>query len=209
MVTELARDPQGYFAERVKYPQVRRQVVIVAIAGLIANLWQPALLYGLGATSDYIADVLLILAFVGVLEFIAVWLLLTGVMYFVTGLLGGDTNFGRLLRVTGYGYIPIWISGAIWSVGHYLVLTDVGPPEPPVSGGFYYRYDVYTDFIAQGSGDLILLGSILIGSAFVLASGYLWFQAISAETELDTNKALVPAAIALSLTYVWIFISFV
>lgn len=209
MVTELATDPRGYFAERIKYPQLRRQVAIVLVAGLVANLWQLALLFGLGASSDYIADVLIILTGVGLLEYLAVWLVLTTVMSLVAGFLGANTSIGRLLRLTGYGFVPLVVSGAVWSIGHYLTYTGVGAPNPPEAASFYYRYQTYSEFIARGSGDLVLYGSIAVGSAFVLLAGYLWYQAIATATELESDRAAIPAAVATGLAFVWVLVSVV
>lgn len=209
MVTELATNPRGYFAERIKYPQLRRQVGIVLLAGLVANLWQLGLLAGLGASSDYIADVLLILTGVGLLEYLAVWLVLTIVMSLVAGLLGGDSSTGRLLRLTGYGFVPLIVSGIVWSVGHYLTYTGVGAPNPPEAASFYSRYQTYTEFLARGSGDLVLYGSIVVGSVFVLLAGYLWYQAIATATELERDRAAIPAVVATGLAFVWVFFSVV
>ena len=209
MVMELATDTRGYLAERIKYPRIRWQVMIVLLAGLVANLWRPSLIVGLGAPSEYIADVLIILTFAGLIEFVFLYLGLTAVMYVVTGMLGGDTSYGRLLRVTGYGFIPLIVSGAVWSVGYYITFTNVGAPNPPVSASFYGRYESYTAFLAMGSGDLVLYGAIAVGSMFVLVAGYLWYQAIAAATELERDRAFVPAAIAMGLCFVWVFVSFV
>lgn len=209
MVTELVTNPERYLAERVKYPRIRWQIVIVVVAGVVANVWKPALIFQLGAAAGYVADVLIILAFVGVLEFVAVWLVLTGVMSVVSGVLGGDASYGRLLRVSGYGFVPLVASGLVWSVGHYVTLGDAGSPEPPLRAGFYHQYQSYVEFTARTAGDPVLYGAIAVGSVFVLASGYLWLRAIAAATDLDEREARVTAVVTVGLCLAWIFVSMV
>ena len=110
MLTEIVRRPRSYFEQRVKYPQLRPQALIVALAGLVANLWHLALLEALGASVQYVEDVLFILTAAGILEFLIVWIVLTGVMHFLTAMLGEGSSYGRLLRLTGYGFLPVIVS---------------------------------------------------------------------------------------------------
>lgn len=205
MLTELARNPRPYFAERVKYPRLRRQAIIVVIAGMVAHVWKLTAVNTLGAASDYIVDILIILWFAGVMEFVIAWLVLTGIMQIVSGLLGGDTSYGRLLRLTGYGFTPLIISGAIWSIGHHIALLGAGPPDPPTRQSFRYGYESYSEYVAQVSGDLVIFGSVVVGSIFVLAAGYLWYQGVSVASELEDRGAAITAGVAVAayLGYVY------
>jgi hypothetical protein len=206
MLTELVREPGPYFQERIKYPRLRTQTIIVVLAGLIANAWHIALFFILGASSAYIEDVLLLLTGIGIVEFLAWWVILTGVMHVVANLLGGDSTYGRLLRLTGYGFLPLVISGAIWSGGYYLALQGAAPPAPPRVESFQYRYESYSQFMEQVAGEPLLLGAIFFGSLFVLAAGYLWLQAVSVSADLETEQAGIAAGVAVVIYVARLFV---
>jgi hypothetical protein len=205
MLIELVRNPRPYFADRIKYPSIRKQAVIVVIAGMIAHSWRLSLFSILGGSSDYIASILIIFWFGGVVEFIAAWLLLTGIMQFVANLLGGDVSYGRLLRLTGYGFTPLIISGAIWSAGHYIALQDTFPPPPPLRESFVHKFESYSEFMAQVAGDPAIYGAVALGSLFVVAAGYLWYLGVSVASDLSDERAGAAAGIAVAVYLGWIF----
>jgi hypothetical protein len=196
MITELVSNPQPYFQDRIKYPQLRYQTIIVVLVGLVANVWHLTLFFTLGASATYIESVLILLTAIGIIEFLAWWVILTGVMHFAAGLLGGDSNFGRLLRLTGYGFLPMILSGAVWSGAHYLALQGLNPPNPPEVSSFEYRYESYTQFMTQIGGDPLLIAGIALGSVFILASGYLWLKGVSVASGLNDERAGVAAGLA-------------
>jgi hypothetical protein len=206
MLTEIVRSPRSYFEQRVKYPQLRPQAIIVALAGLVANLWHLALFDTLGASVQYVEDVLFILTVVGVFEFLLIWIVLTGVMHFLTAMLGDGSSYGQLLRLTGYGFLPVIVSGAIWSVGFYLTMRGANPPRPPRTPGFEGRYIVFTEYMAQSAQAPILLAAVAVGSVFLLAAGYLWWQGITVVSEIDEERAGAIAGVALLLFLVRVFV---
>lgn len=205
MIRELLTDPEAYFEERVKYPRVRTQLILVVIAGIAANLWRPVIITELGAASIYVDDVLLIFTIAGVLEFLLWWFVLTGIMLVVANLLGGDGRFAELFRLTGYGFLPIIASGLIWSAGYYWVLRTAAPPEAPRQPGFQYEYEIYTDYFAQVATDPLLLAVLGVGSVFVLAAGYLWTVGVTVVASLERDRAAVAVAPVLLVLLVWTF----
>jgi len=207
MIAELIRTPNQYFTDRIKYPHLRTQAIIVALAGLLTHGWRLGTMQNLGASSTYIEDVLIILTFAGILEFFFWWLALTAVMHLVANALGGDSSYGRLLRLVGYSFLPLLLSGAVWSAGRYIAIQGVtNPPEPPISSSFQYRYESYSRFLDQAAGDPLLLGSLVLGSVFVLAAGYLWLQAVSVAADIDTNSAGIAAGIATVIFLARVFV---
>lgn len=206
MLTEIVRSPRSYFEQRVKYPQLRPQTLIVALAGLIANLWHLTLFETLGASVQYVEDVLFILTAAGILEFLILWIVLTGVMHFLTAVLGEGSSYGRLLRLTGYGFLPVIVSGAVWSVGYYLTMRGANPPQPPQAPGFEGRYVVYSEYMAQSVQDPILLAALAIGSVFLLGAGYLWWQGITVVADITEERAGAVAGVALLLFLLRVFL---
>jgi len=194
MFPELITTPESYFQERVKYPTLRPQALIVVIAGFVANVWYLSLFNRIGAAAVYVRDVLYIMPFAGVLEFLIVWLVFTALMHFLALMVGGDSSFGQLLRLTGYGFLPMIVGGAIWSLGYYLAVAGATPPEPPVVPSFAARYEVFTAYMAPSYSDPVLIGALVLGSAFVLGSAYLWGQAISVVSGLDRDRSFAIAA---------------
>ena len=206
MLAEIVRSPRSYFEQRVKYPQLRPQALIVAVAGLVANLWHLALFETLGASVQYVEDVLFILTVAGILEFLIIWIVLTGVMHFLTAILGEGSSYGRLLRLTGYGFLPAIASGAVWSVGFYLTMRGASPPNPPQTPGFEGRYIVYSEYMAQSAQDPILLAALAVGSLFLLATGYLWWQSITVVADIDEERAGAVAGVGLLLLLLRVFL---
>jgi len=205
MITELVRNPQPYFQERIKYPRLRYQTIIVALVGLVANLWNVSLFFTLGAAATYIESALLLLTAIGVLEFIGWWIILTGVMHVIANVLGGDSTYGRLLRLTGYGFLPMIISGAIWSISYYVSLQGIAPPDPPEVNSFEYTYESYSRFMSQIGGDPILIGGITVGSLFILGSGYLWLRGVSVAADIEDERAAIAAGAAVLILLARVF----
>lgn len=209
MLTELVTNPRPYFAERVKYPRIRRQAIIVVIAGIVSHVWRLSFFDILGASSQYISSILIIFTFAGIVEFIAIWFVLTWVMQFVANFLDGDVRFGRLLRLTGYGFAPVIVGGAAWSVGRYIAFQGANPPEPPLRQAFQYEYESYTNFMGQFAGDPAIYAGVAVGAIFVLGAGYLWYQAVSVASELEGDRAAIPAGVAVALWLGYIFYTMV
>jgi hypothetical protein len=209
MITELVRDPQPYFQERIKYPRLRYQTLIVVLVGLAANVWNVSLFFTLGAAATYVESALLLLTAIGVIEFVAWWVVLTGVMQIIANVLGGDANYGRLLRLTGYGFLPMIVSGAIWSVTYFLSLQGLSPPDPPEVNSFEYTYQSYSQFLGQTAGDPVLLAGITVGSLFILGSGYLWLRGVSVAADLEDERAGAAAGAAVLILLVRVFIPIV
>ena len=205
MIVELVRDPRGYFEERIKYPQLRNQVVIVAIAGLVASLWRIALIPGLGAASVYVDDVMIILTIANVLALLVIWFVVAVVMQVIAGVLGGGGTTGDLLKLTGYGFLPIIVSGLVWSIGYYWTLSGAAAPPAPRQAGFQFSYVSYTEYLNQVTGDPLLLGALAVGSIFVVAAGYLWMHAVQVSTGLDRNRAVVAVGPAVALVIIYVF----
>lgn len=199
MIREIVTDPEGYFEERVKYPTVRIQLVIVVLAGLAANVWRPAIIQELGGASMYVDDVLLIFTIAGVIEFLLWWAILTVLMAFIVNQLGGDARVAELFRLSGYGFLPMILGGIIWSGGYYWVLQGVPSPDAPRQAGFQYEYESYAEFFEAGAGDPLLLAILAVGSIFVLASGYLWLIGVKVAGQVDRNEAVLAVAPAVAL----------
>lgn len=205
MITELVRNPQPYFQERIKYPRLRYQTIIVVLVGLVANAWNISLFFTLGAAATYVESALLLLTAIGILEFIGWWIILTGVMHVIANVLGGDSNYGRLLRLTGYGFLPMIVSGAIWSITYYVSLQGTAPPDPPEVNSFEYTYESYSEFMSQIGGDPILIGGITVGSLFILGSGYLWLRGVSVAAGIDDQRAAAAAGAAVLILVARVF----
>lgn len=205
MIREIITDPEAYFEERVKYPSVRIQLVVVVLAGLAANVWRPAIIQELGGASMYVDDVLLIFTIAGVIEFLLWWAILTALMVLIANQLGGDGRIAELFRLTGYGFLPMIVGGLIWSGGYYWVLQGVASPGAPRQSGFQYEYESYAEFFEAGAGDPLLLGILAVGSIFVLASGYLWLLGVKVAAEVDRNEAAIAVAPAVILLLLMTF----
>ena len=199
MIRELIQTPREYFSERIKYPQLRMQSIFVALAGLLTGVWRLGVHQDLGAAVSYIEDVLIILMFLSIAEFFLWWIFLTILMVLIANGFGGDATIGGLLRLTGYGFLPLMLSGAIWSIGHYLALQGATPPEPPLHAGFQYQYTRYDQFMEQAAGEPFLLGALAFGTLFVLAAGYFWYHAVAVAAEVENNYAGLAAGIAVAI----------
>lgn len=205
MIIDMVRSPRAYFEERIKYPRLRWQSVIVILAGVAANIWYFTLLDVLGAGSALIEDVLLILPFFGIVEYYLWWWLLTGLMQFVASMLGGETSYIRLLRLTGYGFLPMIIAGLVWSAGYTIAFDNPIPPERPEVNSFPSKYAEYTKFMEQFAGNVNIIAGLVVGSIFVLVSGYLWMRAITVATDLDDDRAGIAAGVAVLVLLVRVF----
>jgi len=203
MFTELATTPKPYFQERIKYPALKQQVLVVLLVGIAVNVWRVAIVVPLGATASYIDDAMVLLTLAGLAEYVLLWLVIAGVIHLLASVAGGDSRYDELLRLTGYGFAPIIVGGAIRSAGYYLALSGGTPPDSPRGSGFEASLSTWNEFVAQTAGDAIVLGALVVGSVFVVLAGYLWLLAVTVVTDLETDRAGAVASVATLLVVVW------
>ena len=206
MFPELLTDTTSYFRQRVKYPTLRAQVIMVTLAGLAANAWRIALLVTLGAAATYVEAPLYITTAIGLIEVFVLWGLGTAVVHLVASSLGGDSSYGQLLRLTGYGFAPIVVGGAIWSAGWYLALQSVEPPAPPGDRRFVAAYVSLQNYLGQAAGDPVLLAGLAIGAVFVAVGGCFWYRAVRVVTGIGEGPAAIAAGLPLAAYVAWEFV---
>jgi len=206
MFPELLTDTTSYFSERIKYPSLRTQTIVVVLAGMAANVWRISLLATLGAATIYVESPLYITTAIGIVEVFLLWGLGTGFVHLIVSSLSSDSSYGRLLRLTGYGLVPTVVGGAIWSVGWYLALQNVGPPAPPEDRRFVAAYRSLQNYLGQAAGDPVLIAAIAVGSVFVAVSAYFWYRAIRVATDIDEGPAAIAAGLPLAVYAIWEFV---
>ena len=215
MDLRILREPEEYFRDRVKYPRLRMQVMVVLLAGIAITLWRPSLYYFWSGSAQYITDPILMLTFGEITAVLLLWLILGLIWHYMAQFFGGDSNYGRMLRTTGYGFFPIIIAGLIWSAGYAYTLSNApNPPQPPQlagmqSAGFQHYYAQYEDFVGQVHDDPIILVAIGIGSLFVLWAGYLWQRAVMVSGDTNEKVAGAAALLGMSVFLLWAFMPFI
>ena len=204
MVRRLITDPDEYLRERIKYPRLRTQVLIVFLAGVAITAWRLSRYVIWRGAAQYITDPILMLTVGEVGLVVIAWLLLALIWHYLAAWFGGGTSYGRMLRASGYGFAPLIVAGAIWSTGYgYALANASNPPQPPDIGGpqspgFQHYYAQYEEFVVQVQDDPLVLVALGIGALFVLWAGYLWQRAVLVAGE--TNERVAGVAALLGMT---------
>ena len=204
MIRQLISRPDEYLRERIKYPRLRAQVLIVLLAGVAITAWRVSLYVTWSGSAQYITDPILMLTVGEIGMVVIAWLLLALIWHYLATFFGDGTSYGRMLRATGYGFAPLIVAGTVWSAGYgYALANAPNPPQPPdVAGpqspGFQHYYAQYEDFVVQVQDDPLVLVALGIGALFVLWAGYLWQRAVLVAGE--TSERVAGAAALLGMT---------
>ncbi|MFB6138217.1 MAG: Yip1 family protein [Halobacteriaceae archaeon] len=206
MFPELFTQPTNYFEERVKYPRLKVQLGIVALVGLAANFWRLWLRNQLGGNARVFEGLLVIFTGVGVIEFVVWWLVLTFVMHVLATFLGGRSKYGDLLRLTGFGFWPMILSGIVFSLGWMQALgpyTSGAETLGQRAGNLrntsfrqtFQEFNLWLVKDVSVYSDPALIAAVAVGSFFIIASGVLWVRAVQVVTGLEEPRAALTAAV--------------
>lgn len=194
MVTQTLRNPVPFFKHQAQFGKLRLSGVVMLFAGIAYALQSIAVYYALGADRTNLANAITVEFAILFLEPLVVWAIFTVVFYLFAKLLGARIRTGRLFKLTGLGFLPIIMTGLVWSVGHYMAVRGQTVSDVRV-GVLGDEREAYATLIEQVVGDPILVATTLIGCVFILASIYLWGLAIEYSSDLERRRTIVIAAV--------------
>jgi hypothetical protein len=176
--------------------------VFALLVGVALLTQTYAVYHALGPNYLEQIDLLVIFGLYRLIEGFLLWGLFVVAIYLVSIPLGGQPLFGHVVRVVGWGLAPFVPAALIWGGGQYLALRSATYPAYDVFG-MEQTWEKYTEYTAQAAGDPILVGSTLLGSGVLLASGYIWAHGVTTACNLDRRRAQICVAVPLAAYISW------
>lgn len=195
MVTKLFTNPDAFFAERADEARLRWPALVVVAAGATSAgttfAVAPKVLesipesieafavvgFGIGSLYSFVSAVM-------------IWIVYSGVFFLLSHHLGGDGEFRRLVRLTGWGFLPAVVSGIVGFVALMIALDSV-------SGGAASREQV----LAAVQSHPAMRASELLGQLLFLWQGILWVFAVKWARDLSLRRAAITVAVPVAVSF--------
>lgn len=191
-VLDMFTNPEEFFERQARQGTYKGPGVVLFITGLTFALQHVATYYTLGPGRSDFVSIFTILFTAQLLEPLFLWIVFSIAFYGIAASLGGDVLVGRVFRLSGWGFLPLVLTGITWTVGRYVVLRSAPIPDF-TSGVLGEELDAYGQIVAQYSGALVAV--FLAGCVFFAASIYLWIHAIKKSGTLSTKTATISTVI--------------
>lgn len=197
MATNVLHRSDQYFEEKAQFGRLRLAGLVITLVGFAYALQSIAMYYSLGAQRTELSNAITIEFGARFLEPVLLWGILTTVFYLAAKLLGARVRFGRLLKLTGIGFIPFVLTGLVWSIGYYLAFQDLTVPDVRV-GVLGSEREALAALSAEATADPALVGATVVGCLLALVAVYFWGLAIDYSSNIDSRRtswliAAVPA----------------
>lgn len=195
-VLDLFTNPAKFFERQARQGTYKGPGVVLLVTGLAFALQHVATYYTLGPGRTDFVSVFTVLFVTQLLEPLALWILFSLVFYGVAVSLGGDVLVGRIFRLSGWGFVPLVLSGLAWTAGRWVVLDGATVPDFN-RGVLGEELEAYGTIVAQHSTPLLAV--FLAGSVFFVVGVYLWIHAVRKSGTLSKRTATISTAVPVVL----------
>lgn len=202
MSSRLLTDPEGFLQRQAATGRLVVPTLVSVCVGLALSLQAVGLYLSLGESVDEVVNGVVLLGVYYVVEGVALWLLFSVALYAIAVVLGGHPLLGHLVRVVGWGMAPFVLAGATWGIGRYYAFRDL-TVEPVDRYGIAHEFTAIDAYTAGAAGDPTLVGTTLLGGAFLAGSGYLWTNGLVRAGDLSRPRAAVAAGVPIVLYVAW------
>lgn len=188
---EIITSTDDFFEQQARQGTYKGPGVVLAITGLAFALQHIGTYYALGPGRTRFVSAFTILFTTQLLEPLLLWIVFSMVFYVIASSLGGDILIGRVFRLSGWGFLPLILTGLVWTIARHVVLQSAPVPDF-TRGVLQEELNAYGQIVAQHSEALEVV--FLVGSIFLLSSIYLWAYAIKKSGTVTTRAAVISAA---------------
>lgn len=185
---QIVIDPNGFFQEQKHDYTVLGPAIIVlatgiaSIAGPVYVFYRALSVFPQGAKVFSIVGGGLSLIS-GLFGAFLLWIVHSGVFYYISKIFGGSGDFRCILSFVGWGFLPTLISSMIASAVSIFVYAGVSFPEQLTQIQAFLRN------VEQSSPALRAV--TLLGVIFLIWRGYIWVFAIKHACEIDNKEAVL------------------
>lgn len=204
MITQLTTRSRASLERLSKYPGLRYQTLIAGLVGVAFALQYGGTVLVLDEMATRVNTAIFALTMIEVIKAFGVWILGTVGMYALSTLFPTRFVFGRILRIVGWGLVPLIGAGLVQSVGRLYALRDAEPPGEPLRNGITYEYEEFTLYLDQVASDPVFVGATVLAVPFVLLSGHLWRLAVEEISDIGRRNAIYMAAVPTILALYWL-----
>ncbi|QSG13586.1 Yip1 family protein [Halapricum desulfuricans] len=193
----VIRDPALFYQEqatdRLSGPILT--VLIAAVTNVLATVILLASSWStIAEASTYVTTAYVLSIFFGIGSVVGSWVLYSAAFHAVSAVFGGEGSFRRTLTYTGWGFVPIAVSGLIHAGLIFLRVREAIFPDSAQQLG---------PFVQQlTSGPLFTMASLL-GIVFTIWSGVIWTFAMRDARALSLRYAAATVALPLGIWITW------
>lgn len=203
MGIRLFTDSELFIQKQAATGRLVRPTLIVLAVAFALTAQAAAVYYSLGSDIDQIINAVILLGGYYFLEAFALWLVFSFMLYLLTIGVGGHPLMGHIVRVVAWGMVPFIAAGLVWALGKYYALRDVAAPSPSVNSRIEHETGAMAEYTAEAAGEPVLVGAMVLGSVFLVASGYFWTVGMVKAGDMSRRRAAVVSAIPLVLYVGW------
>lgn len=195
----LLIDPDGFFRDRRDDPGLLAPVLVVVLAGIATTastlLVMPHLTQTLSGPSQTIAKVALLLSsFGGGIGIVTLWFIYAGSFHTISIVFDGEGAFRTVFLLTGWGFLPVIVSGAFGAVAVAYTMHGTTVPGDP------QELSTFVDGLRHRPA---LLTSSLVRLVLLVWQGFIWTFAVKHARALELREAALTVACPVIATVGW------
>lgn len=199
MVRSVITRPDDFFCRQIKDPSVLPATFVVVLAGLatvLSTVLISPIITGLleGTGRELALMILLIYSFVAGVGIIVLWFIYAGLFYTISLYFDGSGKFRDVFVLTGWGFLPVILTGIVGSIAVYYVFRTATLPEDPQQ---------LSVFMERVRDTWPLLSSSVFRQVMLLWQGLLWTLAVKHARDLTTSEATLTVAGPVLVTLLW------
>ncbi|MFC6726331.1 Yip1 family protein [Halobium palmae] len=196
MVLDLLTNPDDFFERRAADPGYLRPALIVlaaAVFGAVSSV--PVMQATLGAIPETAGGLATAFQAIGVIAglvgaFVR-WILYAAAFYAIAKVaFDGDGGFGATFALTGWGFVPAILGGALSAVAYFYAAGTLQSPQTPQQIAIYTRQ-------LQSHPAVLAVG--LLSIVILLWSAFLWTFAVKHVQNLSMRSAAITVAVPTAL----------
>lgn len=187
-MSSITSRTEDFFERRARQGDLKLPTVIVVLTGIVFGLQHVGTYYSLSEEREVFVSTFSVLYFAQLLEPLLLWVCFTIAFYIIAQLFGAEILIGRLFRLIGWGFLPLILSGLVWTAGRYLVFSSATIPDFD-QGVLEQEMNAYGEMVAQNGEPLIAV--FLVGCVFLIPAGFFWVHAMKKSGTITTRAALI------------------
>ncbi|RDZ51345.1 hypothetical protein C5C07_17330 [Haloferax sp. Atlit-4N] len=215
-MANLFMDPNRFFEERIKYPTLTAQSIIILVTALaFAGDMIGVYITTFGMEVNHYESLIVVLSMMYIALPLVLWPTFTFTFWAIGKAVNARLSYGLLLRMTGWGFLPMIGAGVSWSLGRYLAIRSTNPCDsalvcdPLFIGTIAIQMEDIYLYVGSATSSVIFQTAFIVGVLFVLLSTYLWYNAVYEASTLTRQGSLLavglPVLIFLSVYTYLIF----
>ncbi|MFC6964756.1 YIP1 family protein [Halocatena marina] len=197
----LFANPNEFFEERIKYPTMTAQSAIILVTALAFGGQMIGVYFTtLGMEVNHYESLIIVLSIVQMIVPLVLWPAFTLIFWGIGKAVNAQLRFKLLLRLTGWGFLPMIGAGMSLALGRYVPLRAANPCnaalvcDPAYTGTLTLLVEDLFLYIGSATSSVVFQAAFVVAVLFILLSAYLWYNAVYEASTLTRQGAFLAVA---------------